>query len=169
MKKQEPAQRLAAIRTLQGFPAAARLSALSMACALSMSVVSVEAQALSLGRLQVRSALGEPLRAEIDVRDVTPDEASSLRVNLASPEVFRAAGIEYPAALNGLQVQLQRRANGQSVLVLTGARPVNEPFLDLILEAGWSTGRVVRDYTALLDPPPPGASPQVAAAPAASA
>ncbi|MBA4213545.1 MAG: fimbrial protein FimV [Polaromonas sp.] len=111
------------------------------------------AQALALGRVVVQSALGEPLRAEIDVPDINPEEAASLRVGLASPETFRASGMEINAALSGLQISLQRRADGRSFLRLTSPRPVNEPFVDLIVEANWASGRIVRDYTLLFDPP----------------
>jgi pilus assembly protein FimV len=112
-----------------------------------------EAQALALGRIMVQSALGEPLKAEIDVPDINTDEAASLRVGLASGDAFRAAGMDFNAALSSLQITLQRRANGSAYLRLTSTRPVNEPFVDLIVEANWASGRIVRDYTLLLDPP----------------
>ncbi|MGE0348829.1 FimV/HubP family polar landmark protein [Hydrogenophaga sp.] len=112
-----------------------------------------DARALALGRVVVQSALGEPLRAEIDVPEITADEAASLRVGLASGDTFRAAGAEINAALTTLQVSLQRRADGRAYLRLTGSRPVTEPFVDLIVEANWSSGRIVRDYTLLFDPP----------------
>lgn len=112
-----------------------------------------EAQALALGRIMVQSALGEPLKAEIDVPDINTDEAASLRVGLASGDAFRAAGMDFNAALSSLQITLQRRANGSAYLRLASTRPVNEPFVDLIVEANWASGRIVRDYTLLLDPP----------------
>ncbi|MCW5653246.1 FimV/HubP family polar landmark protein [Hydrogenophaga sp.] len=112
-----------------------------------------DAQALALGRVVVQSALGEPLRAEIDVPDINNEEASSLRVNLAPAEAFRAAGIDLNAALSTLQISLQRRADGRAYLRLTSARPITEPFVDLIVEANWASGRIVRDYTLLFDPP----------------
>ena len=111
------------------------------------------AMALSLGRVTVQSALGEPLRAEIDVPDITPEEAASLKASLALPEAFRAAGLEYNPAMSGLQVTVQRRADGRSYIRLSSERVINDPFVDLILEASWATGRIVRDYTLLFDPP----------------
>ncbi|MDP3809371.1 MAG: FimV/HubP family polar landmark protein [Hydrogenophaga sp.] len=111
------------------------------------------AQALALGRVVVQSALGEPLRAEIDVPDINAEEAASLRVGLASAESFRSSGMEMNSALAGLQISLQKRADGRSFLRLTSPRPVNEPFVDLIVEANWASGRIVRDYTLLFDPP----------------
>jgi len=101
----------------------------------------------------VQSALGEPLRAEIEILEISEDEASSLRPRVALPDTFRASGMEYSSALNGLQISLQKRANGQQYLRLSNVRAVNEPYVDLILEANWSSGRIVRDYTMLFDPP----------------
>jgi len=111
------------------------------------------AYALSLGRLTVQSALGEPLRAEVEVPDITAEEASSLKAAVAQPEAFTAAGLEFSPALTSLQASLQRRADGRAYLRLTSDRAVNDPFVDLILEATWASGRIVRDYTLLLDPP----------------
>jgi pilus assembly protein FimV len=111
------------------------------------------AYALSLGRMTVQSALGEPLRAEVEVPDINAEEAASLKAGVAAPEAFVAAGLEYSPALSRLKATLQRRANGSAYLQLSSERTVNEPFIDIILEASWSSGRVVRDYTLLFDPP----------------
>jgi pilus assembly protein FimV len=121
--------------------------------ALALGFAAQDAKALALGRVNVLSALGEPLRAEVDVPDINADEAASLRTSVAGPDAFKAAGLEYNPALSNVQISLQRRANGSSYLRLTSDRPVNEPFVDLILEANWASGRIVRDYTMLFDPP----------------
>jgi len=142
--------------------------ALATGCLLGSS-----AWALGLGRLTVQSALGESLRAEIDVTSITAEEASSLVLRVAAPEAYRAAGVEYNAALGGAVVTLQRRADGRPVLRVTSDRALLEPFVDVIVEATWSSGRLVREYTVLLDPPtrlaaapaPAPVAPQVAAAP----
>lgn len=123
------------------------------AVALLLGLAWGQAHALSLGRLSVQSALGEPLRAEIAVPDITPDEAASLKATLASPEAFKAAGIEYNNNLANIRVVFEQRGNGRAALVLTSTRPFTEPFLDLILEANWANGKIARDYTLLLDPP----------------
>jgi pilus assembly protein FimV len=120
--------------------------------ALLLSLAAQDVNALALGRVNVLSALGEPLRAEIDVPEITAEEAATLRTAVAGPEAFRAAGLEYNPALSGVQISLQRRANGSAFLRLSSDRPVNEPFVDLILEANWASGRIVRDYTMLFDP-----------------
>ena len=130
-----------------------RIGALASAIALLGSLASLEAQALALGRITVQSALGEPLRAEIDITDITADEAASLKAGVASADAFKAAGLEYTAAVTNLEVNLQRRADGRAYLRLSSSRPVNEPFVDLVLQASWATGRIARDYTMLFDPP----------------
>jgi pilus assembly protein FimV len=93
------------------------------------------------------------LRAEIDLPQITPAEADTLRAKTATPEVFRAQGMEFNPAVNNLRVQLQRRADGTAVLRLSSDRPVNDPFIDLVLDATWSSGHIVRSYTMLFDPP----------------
>ncbi len=122
------------------------------------------AAALGLGRLNVQSALGEALRAEIEITSITPEEASSLKLRVAPPEAYRSAGVEYNAALPSATVQVVRRPDGRSVLRLSGDRAVLEPFVDVILEATWASGRLVREYTLLFDPP--GSRQAQAAAPA---
>ena len=111
------------------------------------------AMALSLGRITVQSTLGEPLRAEVDLLDINAEEAASLKPSVASPESFRAAGLDYNLALSGVQASLQRRPDGRAYIRLSGERVINDPFVDLILETRWSSGRIVRDYTLLFDPP----------------
>ena len=125
----------------------------AMTAAALLSLWGSNAAALSLGRITVLSALGEPLRAEIDVLDINADEAASLKATVALPEAFRAAGLEYNPAMSGLQVSLQRRTNGRAFIRLSSVRAINDPFVDMILEANWATGRIVRDYTMLFDPP----------------
>ena len=128
-----------------------------------------DAMALALGRIVVQSALGEPLRAEIEVPEISAEEASSLRVGLATPAAFRAAGMDFNQALGSAQLTLERRPDGRAYLRLTSPRPVNEPFVDLMIEANWASGRIVRDYTLLIDPPRTRAAVPVAPVPAAAA
>ena len=126
-------------------------------------LLGTQAFALGLGRLNVQSVLGETLKAEIDVTNITPEEAASLRLRVASAEAYRAAGIEYNAVLPSAQVTLDKRADGRQFLRITSDRAVLEPFVDVIVEASWNTGRLVREYTLLFDPP----ATRTAAAPAA--
>ena len=138
---------------------------MATAAALALLGASLDAQALALGAITVRSALGEPLRAEIEVPQISSEEAATLKASVGSPEAFRAAGVDYPAALAGARVTLQRRANGQAYLRVAGERTVNEPFLGIVIEANWANGRVVRDYTMLVDPPGRAAPPAVTVTP----
>ena len=141
-------------------------SAMALAAAALFGLSAHHANALSLGNIVVQSALGEPLRAEIDIPEMNADEAATLKATVASPEAFRAAGLEFNAALSGLRTSIQRRANGRAYIRLTSDRPVNDPFVDMILEASWNTGRIVRDYTMLFDPPNLRAAPATPTSPA---
>ncbi len=148
-----------------------RATALAIATAALFGVCTSDANALALGRVTVQSALGEPLRADIDIPEITAEELASLRAVIASPDAFRAAGFDYNPAMGNIQITLQRRPDGRHFLRLSSSRPINDPFVDLILEATWSSGRVLRDYTMLFDPPnlrqdAPALAAQVPAAPA---
>jgi pilus assembly protein FimV len=127
--------------------------ALNVMAAAALILLSTGASALGLGRVNVQSVLGEALRAEIEVTSLNAEEASSLKVSLASPEAFKASGVEYNAVLVGATVTLSRRADGRPVLVLSSDKVVQEPFIDVIVEFQWSTGHLTRSYTLLIDPP----------------
>ena len=122
------------------------------------------AHAAGLGRLTVLSPLGQPLLAEVEIVALQPSEEEGLSARLASPDAFSAAGIEISPALLGVRVEITRR-NNRPVLRLTTKQPVNEPFLDMLLELQWPTGRLVREYTFLLDPPDYRSRQAIAAAP----
>ncbi|WP_332776135.1 FimV/HubP family polar landmark protein [Polaromonas sp.] len=134
-------------------PSRWRMGALAGAIALLGGFASLEAHALALGRVTVQSALGEPLRAEIDIPDINASEAASLKASIASVDAFKAAGLEYNSTVTNVQISLQRRPDGRSFLRLSSDRPVTEPFVDLVVEAKWASGSIVRDYTMLFDPP----------------
>lgn len=155
-----PAARLSATHPTSTL-ARSQLTLLSAAVAVALGAFAADAGAVALGRLNVQSALGEPLRAEIEVTEITPAEADGLRVNIASAAAFNAAGVPYNPVLSDVRVGLQKRADGRYVVRLTSNHLLSEPFVDLLLEANWGSGRIVRDYTVLLDPP---ASRQAAAA-----
>jgi pilus assembly protein FimV len=127
--------------------------ALNVMAAAAMILLSTGASALGLGRVNVQSVLGETLRAEIEVTSLNAEEASSLRVSLASPDAFKASGVEYNPVLSGAQITLSRRSDNRPVLVLSSDKVVQEPFIDVIVDFTWSTGRLTRSYTLLIDPP----------------
>lgn len=140
-----------------------RVTAMTAALGALLSMAHVDANALALGRITALSSLGEPLVAGIEVPDINAEEASSLKATLASPDAFRAAGMEYNPALANVQITLNKRANGSSYLLVRSDKVVTDPFLNLVVNANWSTGRIVRNYTLLLDPPAPKQAEAVAA------
>lgn len=127
------------------------------------------ASAAGLGRLTVLSALGHPLSAEIELLSVSKAELGSLSARIAAPEAYRRANLQYNAALPGARVTIEKRSDGRSYLKVTTSRAVTEPFIDLMIELTWSAGRILREYTALLDPPGVGSMPLGQAAPKVSA
>lgn len=117
----------------------------------SAVLMASSAQAAGLGKLTVLSALGQPLRAEIELTAVADDEASGLSAKLASPEAFRVANIDFNPALLSLRFNVEQR-NGRQFIRISSTQPLNEPFVDLLLELSWNNGKLVREYTFLLDP-----------------
>ncbi|MEX8191312.1 FimV/HubP family polar landmark protein [Comamonas guangdongensis] len=143
-----------------------KLSALAAASLALSSLAATDAWALALGRITVQSALGEPLRAEVEIPQLSAAEADSLQAAIASPAAFRAQGMEYTGTANSVRVKVQKRTNGTAVLQLSSAQPVNDPFVDLVIDTNWASGKLQRNYTLLLDPP---ASRRPAPAPVAAA
>jgi len=127
-------------------------------------LLAATANAAGLGKLTVLSSLGQPLRAEIELTAVSAEEASGLVAQLASADAFRTANIDFNPALTSLRFEVEQR-NGRQLIRVSSSQPVNEPFVDMLLELKWNGGRMVREYTFLLDPPDMRSanSPQVAA------
>jgi pilus assembly protein FimV len=109
--------------------------------------------AAGLGKLNVLSSLGQPLQAEIDLVNVPKAEIGSLVARVASPDAFRDAKLDFNSALSSVTFVVERRANGQPYLRMATTQPVNEPFLDVLIELSWSSGKLLREYPVLLDPP----------------
>ena len=120
------------------------------------------AQALSLGEIHLNSALNQPFDATIDLSDLRDLGTAELRPSLASAEEFGKAGVDRAFFLNDLKFAPETR-NGRTVIRVTSSRPVREPYLNFLLEVNWPSGRILREYTVLLDPPL--YTPQAAAAP----
>ena len=110
------------------------------------------ANAAGLGGINVTSALGQPLKAEIDVVSVDKADKATLRAKLASPDDYKDAGVDYPYNVPKLKFQLEERANGDQYVKVTSLQPVNEPFVTLMVELSWASGKLLREYTFLLDP-----------------
>jgi len=126
--------------------------AVAVAVASCLSFAPWLAEAAGLGKLTVLSGLGQPLRAEIEI-NATRTELAGMSARLAPQKAFREAGIDYATALYDLRFAIDKRANGSAVLKITSSNPVNDPFMDLLVELSWPDGPVVREYTFLLDPP----------------
>ena len=132
---------------------AKRISFKTTVIAAALAVMPVTALAAGLGKITVLSALGQPLKAELEVT-ANRDETQSLVARLASVEAFRRAGIEYSPALTELRFSRDiKERGGRRYIELTTDRPLNEPFIDMLVELNWASGRLVREYTFLLDPP----------------
>ena len=121
--------------------------------ALCMALVPISVFAAGLGKLNVMSGLGEPLKADIELISVTPEELSSISAAIASEEAYTTQGIEKPASHNTIKVDVSKNATGAPILKLNSAQPISEPFLDMLIQVDWSSGRLLREYTVLLDPP----------------
>ena len=111
------------------------------------------AWALGLGEIRLSSALNEPLSAEIDLVAATPEELAALNAGLASPEVFARYGLDRPAFLTSLEFSVGRAQDGRSVLLVRSRDAITEPFVSFLVDVNWPRGRLLREYTVLLDPP----------------
>jgi pilus assembly protein FimV len=111
------------------------------------------AMALGLGPITMRSALNQPLLAEIDIHSVQPGDLDSLAVRLASDEDFQRVNVERPSYLNHINFKVVTRADGSAFVRLTTTKAITEPYLDFLVEARWARGRALKEYTVLVDPP----------------
>jgi len=109
------------------------------------------AHALGFGDIELQSALNQPFQAQIALV-ATADELQGLKVALAPPEVFERYGIDHPGYLTRFEFKVTT-SGGRSVVHVSSREPVTEPFVTLLVEATWSRGRRLREYTVLLDPP----------------
>ena len=116
------------------------------------AVASLQAHAAGLGRLEVKSALGDAFRAEISVL-AEKAEIAALSARMASTEAFDRAGLIYGGVTAAIRVSVEKRANGEPYVLLTSVEKINEPVVDLLVELSWASGRVTREYTAFVDPP----------------
>src|SRR2546430_5521976 len=109
--------------------------------------------ALGLGDIRLVSPLNAPLDAEIELVDVTPEELNSLQAQIASRDTFSRYGLDWPTALSTVTVRTVRTPEGHGVVKLKSNDAITEPFLTVLVEVTWAHGRLVREYTMLLDPP----------------
>jgi pilus assembly protein FimV len=124
--------------------------------------------ALGLGDIRLKSALNQPFDAEIQLVDATDEDLSTLRASIAPGETFTRYGLDRPAFLSDFSFEVTRGASGRDVLRVTSARPVTEPFVTFLIDATWPRGRLLREYTVLLDPPVFAPGPATAETPVAT-
>lgn len=130
---------------------------LKLSILLALALGSSQAAALELGQIQVKSALGQPLLAEIPVNPDSPAELQNLTARLASSDDAAQAGVAAGPAVP-LQFAVVDGANGKKVIRITSTAPVNDPYLDLLVEVNNASGKSLREFTILLDPPGSAAS-----------
>lgn len=126
---------------------------LQLSLAIALALGGMDAHALGLGPIQVKSGLNQPLEAEIPVIQSAPGEAEGLIVQLAAAEDFDRVGLSRSRLNQPLEFSLGKNARGEAVIRVTTKDIVREPFLDFLVEANWPKGRLLREYTLLLDPP----------------
>lgn len=124
-----------------------------MALAMLGAFASTHAVALGLGEIELNSSLNQPFDAELQLLSATDADLEGLKVQIGSAEAFSKAGIDRPFFLNKLKFEVMRKADGTAVVRVTSHDVVREPFLDFLLELSWSKGRLLREYTVLVDPP----------------
>jgi pilus assembly protein FimV len=106
--------------------------------------------AQGLGGMTVKSAVGQPLRAEVSVTSLNPGKDAGFHTSIATPDEYKALGLEFNAYLYSIRVTPETRGK-DTVLVLTSSRAVQEPFLEIVIVLQSATGRVTRKYTVLFD------------------
>ncbi|HEY1139647.1 MAG TPA: FimV/HubP family polar landmark protein [Lysobacter sp.] len=124
------------------------------ALALLAMFASFGASALGLGQIEVKSKIGQPLVAEIPIITSDPSELEQLQAGLASPETFSRIGLRPPIGIIAdLQFTQALDARGNPIIRVTSTQPVGEPLLTFLVEVDWGQGRLVREYSALVDTP----------------
>ncbi|MCL5669569.1 MAG: peptigoglycan-binding protein LysM, partial [Gammaproteobacteria bacterium] len=124
-----------------------------LALGLILLVTSASAYALGLGDIHVRSGLNQPLEAEIDLLAVRPEDQDNISVSLASGEAFAQAGLDRPFLLTSLYFRVLQKPGGKPYIRVFSQEPIREPFLNYLIEVNWPNGRLLKQYTVLLDPP----------------
>jgi pilus assembly protein FimV len=125
---------------------------LVLAIAAASALSSGMAHALGLGELTLKSTLNQPLVAEIELLDIKDLTAAEVVPSLASPEDFAKAGVDRQAFLNDLTFTPVLNASGKSILRVTSSKPLSEPMVKFLVQVMWPNGRLLRDYSVLLDP-----------------
>ncbi|MGH8320670.1 MAG: FimV/HubP family polar landmark protein [Gammaproteobacteria bacterium] len=142
---------------------------LTFVLAFAFAVLPVVAQALGLGEIKLNSALNQPFSADIPIVSAAPDEISSLHVKAASAAQFQQAGIPMSDVLGQLKFQVVLGPNGTAFVHISSSKAFREPFMDVLVDATWDNGELLREYTVFLNPPSFENATQAPSAPAAAA
>ena len=142
-----------------------RVRKLVLAIAAASALTSGTAHALGLGEIDLQSSLSQPLVAEIELLEVRDLAQGEVIPSLASPEEFNKAGVDRQYFLTDLKFTPVIKPNGKSVIRITSTKPVREPYVNFLVEVLWPNGRLLREYTLLLDPPMYAPTPVVSSAP----
>lgn len=121
--------------------------------ALAGGIASIDSHALGLGEVKLHTALNQPLVAEIELMQVEDLTRTEILSNLASKSDFARAGVDRPSVLHGLQFKTEVSPNGRGYIKITSKDPIQEPYLNFLVEVHWPNGRILKEYTLLLDPP----------------
>jgi pilus assembly protein FimV len=130
-----------------------RVRKLVLAITAASALTSGMAQALGLGEVTLKSALNQPLVAEIELLEVRDLDSNELLPTLASPDAFSKVGVNRQYFLTDLKFTPVLNPNGRSFVRVTSSKPVREPYLNFLVQVLWPSGRLLREYTLLLDPP----------------
>ena len=126
---------------------------LAVGLAVLICWVPVQVFALGLGNIEMRSALNQALDARIELLRARPGELNDLSITLASAETFKRAGMDRPAFLTQLRFEIITNPDGAPYIQVKSAQPITEPFLNFLIEVNWPNGRLLREFTVLVDPP----------------
>ena len=129
-----------------------RLKVSSILLAVCLALISFSGFAAGLGKLSVSSNLGEPFKAQIEVLSSSADEIDNLVATMASEETYIAQGITRLDIHSNIEIELAQNPDGTPILKLHSSQPVNDSFLDMLIQLDWASGRLLREYTILLDP-----------------
>ena len=124
-----------------------------VAAGILLLAVSTRLHALGLGDIEVRSALNEPFNAVVSLTSATDEQLETLKVSIASREAFSRVGLPRPVILSDFRFSVERSQAGKPVIIITSRDPVREPYMDFLLDAAWPNGRLLKQYTILVDPP----------------
>ncbi|UTW01669.1 hypothetical protein KDX31_09765 [Amphritea atlantica] len=129
------------------------LRKLALSLAIAGALGTSNANALGLGEIKITSALNEPLQAEIQLLEMRSVDPQQIQPRMANVDEFALAGIDKLRFLSDVKFEVKPGPSGRGTIILRSSAPVKEPFLNFLVEVNWPSGRLVREYTVLLDPP----------------